>query len=121
MWDVHWRIGGYNGTQLQSNTCLKNPKVAAPSNPKCWAAFLLVHITASASVYMENTWGWVADHEMDLAGNEQINLYNGRGVLIETQKAAWLYGTSFEHSVQYNYNIANAKNVYMGIIQTETS
>lgn len=31
-----------------------------------------------------------------------------------------MYGTSAEHSVLYNYQIANASNVYMALIQTET-
>lgn len=31
-----------------------------------------------------------------------------------------MYGTSAEHSVLYNYQISNASNVYMALIQTET-
>jgi glucan 1,3-beta-glucosidase len=31
-----------------------------------------------------------------------------------------MYGTASEHSQLYNYQIANAKNVYMALIQTET-
>jgi glucan 1,3-beta-glucosidase len=120
MWDVHFRIGGSAGTDLQSSTCSKNPNVTAGADPKCQAAFLLLHVTKEASIYLENTWYWVADHELDLADHNQINIYNGRGVLIESQKAAWLYGTSSEHSQLYNYQVANAKNVFMGVIQSET-
>jgi glucan 1,3-beta-glucosidase len=29
-------------------------------------------------------------------------------------------GTASEHSVMYQYNLVNARNVYMSIIQTET-
>ncbi|EHL02584.1 putative Glucan 1,3-beta-glucosidase [Glarea lozoyensis 74030] len=62
-----------------------------------------------------------ADHELDLGDHNQINIYNGRGVLIESsQGPVWLYGTSSEHSVLYNYQISNAANVYMALIQTET-
>ncbi|KAK4998198.1 hypothetical protein LTR66_002539 [Elasticomyces elasticus] len=121
MWDVHWRIGGTNGTLLQSDRCSKTPTVAHTANTACIGAFLLLHVTHSGSVYMANNWGWVADHELDLTDHNQIDIYNGRGVLIESQGPVWLYGTSFEHSMLYNYQIANAKEIYMGIIQSETA
>ena len=120
MWDVHMRIGGTAGTGLQSNTCAKNPTVTANYNPACEGAFLLLHVTTQASIYLENNWLWVADHELDLTDFNQINIYNGRGVLVESQGPVWMYGTSSEHSQLYNYQVANAKNVYMGIIQSET-
>ena len=120
MWDVHVRIGGTAGTGLQSDTCSKNPSVQSADFPKCDGAFLMLHITSSASVYLENTWFWVADHELDRADHNQINIYNGRGVLIESQGPVWMYGTASEHSQLYNYQLVNAKNVYMGVIQTET-
>jgi len=109
------------GTGLQEDHCTKSPNRATPADPACVGAFLLLHITATGSVYMENNWGWVADHELDLPDENQINIYNGRGILIESRKGVWVYGSSFEHSVFYNYQIANAKNVYMSIIQSETA
>jgi glucan 1,3-beta-glucosidase len=121
LWDVHFRVGGSAGTQLQSDKCAKNPTVTAAANPACEGAFMLLHVTKTASAYLENTWFWVADHELDLADHGQINIFNGRGVLIEsTQGPVWLYGTSSEHNVLYNYQISNAANVYMALIQTET-
>lgn len=121
MWDVHFRIGGSAGTQLQSDTCRKTPLVTTPANPACEGAFLLLHVTEKASIYLENNWFWVADHELDLPDFSQINLYNGRGVLIESEVGpVWMYGSSAEHSVLYNYQIANASNVFMALIQTET-
>lgn len=120
MWDVHFRIGGSAGTNLQSNTCAKNPSVQAPANAACEGAFLLLHITRQATTYLENTWFWVADHELDLADHGQINIYNGRGVLVESQGPVWMYGTSSEHNQLYNYQLANAKNVFMSSIQTES-
>ncbi|KAF2143341.1 glycoside hydrolase family 55 protein [Aplosporella prunicola CBS 121167] len=120
MWDVHFRIGGSAGTQLQSDTCSKNPNSTHSANEECEGAFLLFHATKSASVYIENSWFWVADHELDLSDHNQIDLYNGRGVLIESQYPTWLWGTSSEHSVLYEYQLNNAKNVFMGLIQTET-
>jgi len=119
MWDTHWRIGGSAGTNLQSNTCTKTPDSTAV-NPACMGAFALLQVTSHASIYLENTWGWVADHELDLADHNQIDIYNGRGFLIESTVASWLYGTAAEHSVLYNYGIANARNVYMSAIQTES-
>ncbi|KAJ2974305.1 hypothetical protein NQ176_g6131 [Zarea fungicola] len=121
LWDVHFRVAGFAGTQLQSNTCAKNPSVIAPPNPACLGAFMLMHITPQASAYLENTWLWVADHELDLGDHNQINIYNGRGILIESTKGVWLWGTSSEHNVLSNYQLTNAKNVYMGLIQTETA
>jgi len=115
------RIGGSAGTKLQSDTCAKNPTTTAPANPACEGAFLLLHVTPQATIYLENNWFWVADHELDLSDHNQINIFNGRGVLIESEAGpVWLYGTSAEHSVLYNYQIANASNVYMALIQTET-
>lgn len=82
LWDVHWRIGGSAGTELQSDTCAKSPDVTTSSSliESCSGAFLLLHVTSSASIYMENTWGWVADHELDLGNRSQIDIFNGRYV-----------------------------------------
>ena len=138
MWDVHWRIGGSAGTQLQSDTCSSNPNVTANANLNCVGAFMLLHITPQASIYMENTWGWVADHELDISNHNQLDIYNGRGLFSEsTNGPVWLYGTSFEHSVLYNYQVlislpcltisnliaqfAHGSNVYAGHLQTETA
>lgn len=121
MWDTHWRIGGSNGTQLQSSNCVKTPTQVTTANTKCDGAFLLTHVTRTGQVLMSNNWGWVSDHELDLPDHQQINLYNGRGLLVESQGPFWAYGSSYEHSVLYNYNVANAKEVYLGIIQSETA
>jgi glucan 1,3-beta-glucosidase len=84
------------------------------------AAFMLLHVTEKASAYLENTWMWTADHELDLAGHAQINVYTGRGILIESKGPVWLWGTASEHHQLYNYQVSNAENVFMGLIQTET-
>jgi glucan 1,3-beta-glucosidase len=121
MWDTHFRIGGTNGTLLQSSNCAKVPTKAHGANLQCYAAFLLLHVTKTASLFMSNNWGWVADHEMDLDDHNQIDIYNGRGLLVESQGPLWIYGSSFEHSMLYNYNFAGAKNIFMGVIQHETA
>ncbi|KAF2400433.1 pectin lyase-like protein [Trichodelitschia bisporula] len=86
MWDVRWRIGGTAGTQLQSNTCAKTPAIRVNTpDPNCIGTFLLLHVTETASLYMENNWGWVSDHELDAADHNQIYIYNGRGLLVESR------------------------------------
>lgn len=145
MWDVHVRIGGFAGTDLQSDKCAAaspsnsatpsaglsaratgSPAAPAPGSnglkQECMGAFLLLHLTPSGSLYLENSWYWVADHELDLKDHRQINIFNGRGVLMEPSSGnpSWLYGTSSEHSQLYNYQISSASTIYLSIIQTET-
>lgn len=120
MWDVHVRIGGAAGTELQSSNCPKTPTTQTTPKPECIAAFMLLHITKQASAYLENTWMWTADHELDLPDHSQINVYTGRGVLIESQGPVWLWGTASEHHQLYNYQVSGAQNVFMGLIQSET-
>lgn len=40
--------------------------------------------------------------------------------MIESQGPTWLWGTSAEHSTLYQYQLSAAKNVVMGLIQTES-
>ena len=119
MWDCDLRIGGFAGTNLESNC----PKGTSTVSDSCRSAFLSLHVTSQASGYFDNIWIWVADHDLDGANNHhpQLNIYNGRGVLIEAQQGpVWLWGTSSEHSLLYQYNIVNAKNVLIALGQTET-
>ncbi|KAJ5738694.1 hypothetical protein N7493_001849 [Penicillium malachiteum] len=120
MWDVHFRIGGAAGSGLQGNVCPKTPSVKTTPKSECMAAFMLLHVTEKASAYLENTWMWTADHDLDLAAHAQINVYTGRGILIESQGPVWLWGTASEHHQLYNYQVSSAQNVFMGLIQTET-
>lgn len=50
----------------------------------------------------------------------QINIYAARGVLIESQGPCWFYGTASEHNVLYQYQLRNAKDIFLGHMQTET-
>ncbi|KAK3302652.1 glycoside hydrolase family 55 protein [Chaetomium strumarium] len=121
LWDVHTRIGGYAGTQLELEQCAKNPDVTNPVNPNCFGAFMMLHVPAGGSVYLENTWYWVADHSLEPSAKDgQIDVFSGRGVLIEGEGPVWGWGTASEHSVLYNYQFNNASNVFLGHIQTET-
>lgn len=47
----------------------------------------------------------------------QNSVYVTRGLLIESVEPTWLYGTSSEHSVFYQYNFHNARNIFAGMIQ----
>ncbi|RCI15252.1 hypothetical protein L249_6554 [Ophiocordyceps polyrhachis-furcata BCC 54312] len=121
LWDVHFRVGGSYGTRLQLDRCAKNPSVVADPNPECLGAFMMLHITKRATAYLENVWMWTADHELDMAPYTQLNIFNGRGVLIESVDGTWLWGTASEHNVLYNYQLNEARNVFMGLIQSETA
>lgn len=91
MWDVHVRIGGFAGSNLQVSQCPKTPGNPA-INQNCIAAYMLMHVTPSATgLYMENTWLWTADHDIDSQANTQITIYSGRGLFIEsTSGNFWL-------------------------------
>ncbi|OJJ00551.1 hypothetical protein ASPVEDRAFT_128758 [Aspergillus versicolor CBS 583.65] len=124
LWDVHARIGGATGTSLTPQEC---PALTAGTNPaSCQAASLMLHLTPEASGYFENMWLWVADHMIDdpdlndaYNNMAQVSIYVARGMLIESTSATWLYGTSSEHSVFYQYNFHRARNIFTTVIQTE--
>ena len=82
MWEAHYRIGGSAGTLMQQTQCLKNPNNAVgdndPSIQTCSGAFLLLHVTPQANIYVENVWGWVSDHELDELNRDQVTIYSGR-------------------------------------------
>jgi glucan 1,3-beta-glucosidase len=115
LWDVHTRIGGAKGTKLQVAQC-----PVGSVNDACMAAHTNVHITKSASnVYMENNWFWTADHDLDDSASTQISIFVGRGLLVEGSNI-WLYGNGVEHQSLYQYQFANAKDIFAGFIQSET-
>jgi glucan 1,3-beta-glucosidase len=126
MWDVHARVGGFAGTNLLLADCPTTPTVAtppAPVNPACICGFMSMHITASTSnLYMENTWFWTADHDIEDPQLRQITIYNARGLYVAPGAGTlWLSGTAVEHHVLYEYQLSAAKDMYMGQIQTETA
>ncbi|KJR86111.1 glucan 1,3-beta-glucosidase [Sporothrix schenckii 1099-18] len=122
MWDVHVRVGGFAGSQLQLAQCGKTPQLTNYVNPACVAAYLGLHITRSASnVYLENNWIWTADHDIEDPLSSQISIFSGRGILVESEQGRiWMVATCAEHHVKYQYQLANTRNIWMGMIQTET-
>jgi glucan 1,3-beta-glucosidase len=69
-------------------------------------------------VYIENMWGWTADHDLD--GSNKQTISTGRGLLVEATAATWLIGTGFEHHTLYQYNFEHAHNVLSTLQQSET-
>lgn len=58
LWDVHTRIGGFTGSDLQVAQCVKQPG-SATVNTACIGAYMNLHATAGSSgLYMENCWLW---------------------------------------------------------------
>ena len=83
MWDVHARVGGFTGSNFQVAQCLKQPG-SSNVDTNCIGAFMLMHVTPKATnLYMENTWLWTADHDIEDATNTQITVYSGRGLCKE--------------------------------------
>ncbi|KAL8364554.1 hypothetical protein RB595_003710 [Gaeumannomyces hyphopodioides] len=124
LWDCHVRIGGATGTDLTPANC---PPLSSGVAPGCNAGSLMMHIAPRASGYFENMWLWVADHMIDdpdlaSANNsmEMNSVYFARGLLVESRSPVWLYGTSSEHAVFYQYNFHKAENIFAGMIQTES-
>ena len=118
LWSTHFRTGGAKGTNQSPTNCLKLS--GAFRKPECQGAFLQLHITPPTSLYMENVWLWVADHNLDYPDHSQIDIFNARTILVESQGPLWMYATAAEHSVLYQYQFLNAKNILLGQAQTES-
>jgi glucan 1,3-beta-glucosidase len=116
MWDSHIRIGGAKGTNTDIKTC----PAGSTNYAACSASYLGLHLTAKSSAYLEGTWIWTADHDMEDPAQGQTSVFSGRGILSESQGPVWLVGTASEHAAMYQYSLVGAKNHYMGLIQTET-
>lgn len=112
LWNCHITVGGSADTNV--NQACSNANTA-----DCLAAFAMLHLTRSSSCYIENMWGWTADHSLERGGHQ--NIATGRGALIEATQGTWLTGTAFEHNTLYNYNLHHAENVYAGMQQSETA
>jgi hypothetical protein len=50
----------------------------------------------------------------------QLSVYVTRGMLVESRKPTWLYGTASEHSTYYQYSFYKAQQIHAGMIQTES-
>lgn len=125
-------------TYLQNDQCPRGQSAV----DHCNGVHTLLHVTSTGSGYFENVWAWTADHDLD--DNGQVSIYTGRGVLVRaiyrvffsnivlsnffllfiqiesSDGPVWLYGIQSEHNVLYQYQLINARNVFMTMIQSET-
>ncbi|RAL58925.1 hypothetical protein DID88_009216 [Monilinia fructigena] len=122
LWDVHTRIGGFSGSDLQVDNCPTTPN-STHIVLECRAAFMSIHISEHASgIYLENNWFWVADHDIEDATLSQISIYAGRGLYCESKTGTiWLIGTAVEHHTFYQYQFDSTRDIFAGQIQTETA
>ncbi|KAK4561740.1 hypothetical protein LTR86_004419 [Recurvomyces mirabilis] len=118
LWDVHARVGGFAGSNLQFAQCPTTPDVNVTSanlDQNCIAAFMTMHLTKQSAGL------WVADHDVEDPQLRQITIYAGRGLLDESSGGnMWMVGTAVEHHTLYQYQFANTQNLFAGVIQTET-
>lgn len=112
LWNTMALVGGTVDTSIATGCTSQDPK-------DCMAAFMVMHLTETSSAYIENFWGWTADHNLDSESLLTI-ISTGRGILVESTQGTWLTGTGSEHHWLYNYNFHNAENVFAGLLQTET-
>ncbi|KAK4450929.1 pectate lyase superfamily protein-domain-containing protein [Podospora aff. communis PSN243] len=122
--NTHFRVGGARGSKVFGNAKCRTKQPA-----ECLAARMMVHLTEGSSSYWENSWGWTADHDLDMMVEGEVGLGEGAGEtypatgagwLVEAREGTWILGAGPEHNVLYQMNIHNAKNVFMGLQQGET-
>ncbi|KAF2420339.1 pectin lyase-like protein [Tothia fuscella] len=118
IWDTIFRVGGATGTDLNIQNCHWTRTFV--DKDRCMAASLMLHVTSKSSIYAENLWLWTADHDIDDPQQDRINVYGGRGALIESKGPSWFHSVSNEHSTLYNWQLAGAENIYLGQIQSES-
>merc|ERR1711937_669606 len=97
-WSIDWQTGS-NSSMFDTHWRLEH------------AIYGQLHIHGNAGGYIENSWGWTADHDID--GNKNLTVKNPRGWLIESTEPLWLYGTACEHNAQYQYKLDGASHVVM--------
>ncbi len=56
LWEVHFRVGGAIGTKISPSNCPRGDGANATA-AECAGAWALMHITKSATAYLENVWG----------------------------------------------------------------
>ncbi|KAJ7858321.1 pectate lyase superfamily protein-domain-containing protein [Mycena leptocephala] len=68
IWDVHVRLGGAIGTNINAAAC----PTSSQDLSKCGSAHLGFHVTRTGSGYFENVWVWNADHDLDDPGQTKV-------------------------------------------------
>jgi glucan 1,3-beta-glucosidase len=80
--NCHYRIGGAKGSKVETG-CTQ------PAS--CMAVRICAHFTTSSSAYVENSWAWGADHDLD-GGSTTSVPGSGGGFLIEATGGTWMLG-----------------------------
>lgn len=114
IWNSLITVGGLKGARDIANTCTH-------SNKQCKAAYNGLHLSASSSAYIENTWVWVADHQAEPDGASGIRIAAKAGVRVQATKGTWLYGLGSEHFWFYSLGLVDAQNVAVALLQAETN
>jgi hypothetical protein len=73
--------------------------------------------------YIENTWAWVADHDIDAGQGTsapQINVTCQKGVEVSSSGPTWFMGVASEHSAEYQFDVSDSQKLTMLEPQTET-
>ncbi|KZP30719.1 glycoside hydrolase family 55 protein, partial [Athelia psychrophila] len=118
IWDCVFRTGGTASSDDQGQLC-------TTKGNECKSAWGFIHITKYGNAYLENIWGWNADHGIDnstmgLAGGFGTAIQTGRGALVESRNATFFVGVAMEHCTLYSVLEHGAKNFWLGLIQHET-
>ncbi|KAF7970055.1 hypothetical protein HWV62_25296 [Athelia sp. TMB] len=114
IWDCVFRTGGTASADDQGQLCTTNGE-------ECKSAWGFVHITKYGNAYLENVWGWNADHAIDnTPGALGTAIQTGRGALVQSRAATFFVGVAMEHCTFYSVNEYDAKNLWLGMIQDET-
>jgi glucan 1,3-beta-glucosidase len=123
LWDSHFKVGGTENSRVEVQ-CPSYPPTGRYNVTSCKAAFMFLHLRPESSTYIESSWGWTVNRDLDgLTGSTNGTsqaIAVGRGMLVESKKSTWLVGTAFEHSTLYQYQFVNAENVFALMAQTET-
>jgi hypothetical protein len=114
IWDCVFRTGGTAAAMNQASLC-------STAGKECKSAWGMIHITPFSSAYVENVWGWNADHGIDpTAGANGVSIQTGRGALVESKSPTFFVGVAMEHCSLYSVHSYNARNLFLGMIQDET-
>lgn len=118
MWDCVFRTGGTASAHDQGTLC-------TTAGSECKSAWGFLHITSHGNAYLENIWGWNADHAVDnatagLGGAYGTSIQTGRGALVESRSPTFFVGVAMEHCTFYSIMEHEAENLWLGMIQDET-
>ena len=113
LWNSFITVGGTRGADALTSGC-------TDASNECQGAFIGIHFAEGSSAYVENTWNWVADHiTEDFDGGSSIA--GKGGALVQSKKGTWLHALGSEHWWLYQLNLANAENVVVSLLQSETN